>query len=261
MHTTAGEYNKDDGRRCSCSVVNTVCSFVVHTSEPTTMGRTTGPSISVLLYTIIVATMHHTITDAASESAASAVAASSTTTAAVGNSNCDLTVGGAVCLMQNRRVLLPSATPTGLVGRWNFDDAWPTDSSGNGLHAATPALSGVGVGPGGGFSGSFDRSAKDFVPVKIPDDGDRLVSVDSTVTFWLFVVRPPAAGKSAAADCAVFFKGNMSSAAKGADRLGSPSVFISAGGKNTLAFVANGALQHSNARVPVGRWTHVRRCD
>ena len=184
--------------------------------------------------------------------------------------NCDLTVEGPLCMMANRRVLLPSAAPANLAGHWTFDDAWPTDSSGNGLHASTPAAAGVGVAHVG-FSASLDRAAADFVPVQIPDESGRLVSADSTVTFWLFVVRPPQAatpGADGGRDCAVVLKGNMSSTA-----LGMPGVFLSAAKQSSsqsssspsssqsswsrLAFVANRKLQRSRARVAVGRWTHV----
>ena len=179
--------------------------------------------------------------------------------------NCDLTVQGPVCLMNNRRILLPAANPSGLQGHWTFDDAWPTDASGNGLHSQTPANAGTGVGHSG-FSGSFDRSEQGFEPVHIVDDAGRLMSTDVTVTFWLFVVRPPIESSSsepsvsqAGADCAVFFKGNSSasgsSAAAAAAAAGSPSVFLTS--KSRLGFLANGVLQHSQARLSTGRWTHV----
>jgi hypothetical protein len=187
--------------------------------------------------------------------------------------NCDLTVEGPLCMMANRRVLLPSAAPAHLAGHWTFDDAWPTDSSGNGLHASTPAAAGIGVAHVG-FSASLDRAAADFVPVQVPDEGGRLVSADSTTTFWLFVVRPPQAATGAGpggggGDCAVVLKGNLSSTAV-AKSPGSPGVFLSAAKASPssssqsqvsqwsrLAFVANRKLQRSRARVAAGRWTHV----
>jgi hypothetical protein len=170
--------------------------------------------------------------------------------------NCDLTVEGPVCLMHNRRVLLPAATPAGLVGHWDFDEAWPTDSSGSGLHARNRAPAGQGVAHDG-FSGSFDRSQQDFQPVVIPDPEGRLNSADASLTFWMFVVRPPpssAGTTEAVADCAVVVKGDVSSASS---TLGNPAVYLNSA-HGQVSFAANNNLQHSRARVLPGRWTHVR---
>lgn len=215
-----------------------------------TVGRSVGAALlkSILLSRLVLLTMRGGTAEAAE--------------AVLPGENCDLTVQGPVCLMNNRRILLPAANPSGLAGHWTFDDAWPTDASGNGLHSQTPAKSGAGVGHSG-FAGSFDRSEQGFEPVHIVDDTGRLMSTDATVTFWLFVVRPPIQSSSSessvsqsGADCAVFFKGNISaSGSSAATAAGSPSVFLTS--KNRLGFPANGILQHSQARLPTGRWTHV----
>jgi len=171
-----------------------------------------------------------------------------------GSGNCDLTVQGPLCLMKNRRVILPSAAPSNLIGHWTFDDAWPTDSSGNGLHSSTRSANGVGVDHSG-FSGSFDRGAKGFVPVEIRDATNKLGSVDSTVSFWIFIVRAPPQTSVATAnvDCAILFKGNASSKEGGA-----PSVYVGSAGLK-FGFLANNDIHHSMARAKTGRWYHVRR--
>ena len=171
------------------------------------------------------------------------------------NENCDLVVEGGVCLMHERRILLPRATPSGLVGHWTFDDAWPVDSSGNRLHSTTPANAGIGVGHSGS-SGSFDRSDVNFEPVVI-NDSVFLSSADFTLSFWVYIVRPPATPTSTtqSASCVIIRKGD--------DEAGHhtyPAVFLESV-RNHIGVSVGASLEYSNARVSVGRWTHVSLCS
>lgn len=165
---------------------------------------------------------------------------------------CDIIAEGSICLYNGRKVLMAEATPKGLVGHWNFDEAKVLDSSGSGNHAKNAIPAGPGYG-GHGSSAMFNG----FDWVEIPHSPS-FNSPTYSITFWLFLYKDPAAAiRHGSQSCPILHKGAsndekspslvIDSATRGLRFVSSTSNTQAPDGEDVAAF----------ARVPVGRWTHI----
>jgi len=172
------------------------------------------------------------------------------------NSECDLISDGAICLFNGDRVLLPYATPRGLVGYWNFDEIRALDNSGNRNHGVGRVKSGPAFG-GFGSSGFF--SSGDYIQIPA---SPAFKSTDFTVTFWLFVVQDFFTSSKGIRYCPLVQRGNDDLFAKTYQR--SPAIYYDRKDKNLKVLVktANeeapqGEFVITNARVGSQRWLHI----
>ena len=105
-------------------------------------------------------------------------------------------------MFEGRKVLLPDATPKGLVAHYTFDEIKVLDSSGNSNHAKYAIPAGPGVG-GKGASAMFNG----FDSVEVPHSP----SFDSkvfSVSFWMYLYKDPAASvRHGAKWCPILQKG------------------------------------------------------
>jgi hypothetical protein len=172
------------------------------------------------------------------------------------NTECDLISDGPICLFNGDRVLLPFATPKGLVGYWNFDEIRPLDNSGNRNHGA-----GV-VKPGpafGGFGSSAQFTGGEYVTVPFTP---AFQSSDFSVTFWLFVVQDFFTSSKGIRYCPLVQRGNDDLFAKNYHR--SPALYYDRKEKNLKFYVktnsddaSQGESLLSNARITTQRWMHI----
>jgi hypothetical protein len=159
---------------------------------------------------------------------------------------------GAICLFDGRKVLLPDATPKGLVGHYTFDDVKILDSSGNGNHGKFAIPS----GPGANAYGS-SAMFNGFDWVEIPHTPSFAGSTFS-ISMWIYIYKDPATTvKHGGRWCPLLHKG--ASADDGA-----PSLSIHTEKRQAKMSVATTSDQHplgefkeSNAKLPVNRWAHV----
>jgi hypothetical protein len=172
------------------------------------------------------------------------------------NSECDMMTEGPICLYNGDRVLLPYATPKGLVGYWNFDEARVLDNSGNRNHGigvvnAGPAFGGV------GSSGLFTSGNYITIPAN-----PGFQSSDFTITFWLFVVQDFFSSNKGVRYCPLMQRGNDDLFSKTYQR--GPALYYDRKEKNLKLFIKTaiessiqGENLKSNAKVTSQRWLHI----
>lgn len=116
--------------------------------------------------------------------------------------DCDISLPGAICLFNGRKIVMPDAAPQGLVGRWTFDEVKVIDSSGNANHA----IHSIPAGPGA-FGNGASAMFNGFDFIEIPH-GPSLDFTDFTVTFWMYLNKDPKSlNTHGEADCPVLRKG------------------------------------------------------
>ena len=168
---------------------------------------------------------------------------------------CDILTDGPICISGLNRVLLPSATPKGLLGYWNFDESQPIDNSGNHNHAKGQSLAGTAIG-GEGASALF--SSGDYLTVPF---NKSFISNEFSVTFWLYLVNDQYSNK-AERFCPLFQRGDDDLAAKIFRR--APALYYDRKERNLKFYVKTtnvellqGESVTSNAVLSTQRWLHI----
>ena len=172
------------------------------------------------------------------------------------HSECDLFSDGPVCIYGGERVILPNASPKGLIGFWTFDEIKPLDNSGNQNHALRT------VPPGPSFSGlgsSALFSSGNYL--EVPFD-KQFYANDFSITFWLFLVQDYYSSKEGNINCPLIQRGNDDLYAKNFQR--SPGIYLDRKLKNLKVYIkttdpenAEGELLVSNAKIANQRWLHI----
>lgn len=166
------------------------------------------------------------------------------------DSNCDVVADGAICLFEGRKVLLPDATPKGMIAHWNFDGDHVVDSSGNRNHAKDPIPSGPGMS---GTGSSAYVNGYDYVEFDHSASFGE-ANEEYSLTMWVFMIQEPTTTSSKW--CPIVHKGSEGSK-------GSPSIEINTVSRK-LRFTAlqsgvsgSSAEVTTNARVNIHRWSHI----
>jgi len=165
--------------------------------------------------------------------------------------SCDMVADGAICLFEGRKLILPDATPKGLVAHWDFDGNVVVDSSGNRNHGKNPIPVGPGIwgrGASAYFNGfdyvEFDHSASLQEAGKV-----------YSMTMWIFLIQE-VPSRGASRWCPLVHKG-----ADGAQ--GSPSLMMQTESRKLQfsslqsGLAAKAAEAETTARLPLQRWAHV----
>lgn len=171
------------------------------------------------------------------------------------DTQCDMSIKGALCLFDGRRVMLPDAAPKSLIGHWTFDDMAVTDSSGNKNHAAGPreTWGTIPSGPGlwgRGASGYFNG----FDYVQIPHSATfTQIAGEYSMTLWLYLLNNPLKPTDATGTwCPLLRKG---------EGAGSPGLLLQTQSRK-FKFESKwvgGSVDalSSEATLPMERWVHV----
>jgi hypothetical protein len=172
------------------------------------------------------------------------------------NSECDMMTEGPICLFNGDRVLLPFASPKGLVGYWNFDELRVLDNSGNRHHGVGIVNSGPAFG-GIGSSALFTSGNYITIPAS-----SAFKSSDFTITFWLFVVQDFFSSSKGVRYCPLLQRGNDDLFSKTYQR--GPALYYDRKEKNLKLFIKTasqinlqGENLTSNAKVTSQRWLHI----
>lgn len=172
------------------------------------------------------------------------------------NSECDLITDGPICLYNGDRVLLPYATPKGLIGYWNFDEIKALDNSGLKNHAINTVQAGTSFG-GVGASGFFNDGNYLEVPFN-----ESFRSNEFTITFWFFVIQDFFSSSKGTRYCPIIQRGNDDLYAKSFQR--APALYLDRSSKNLKFYVktnaedqTQGEVLTSNAKVTNQRWLHI----
>jgi len=175
------------------------------------------------------------------------------------DSQCGIDTSGPICL--GDQVLLPPALPAGLVGFWNFDQAEPLDSTGNGLTGSSPVVAGPSFA-GRGSSAFFHKTFQ-MIP-GMP----QIALTDFSYSFWVYIVEHAGHAQSASHLCPILRKGlesNSRAAAGGPLYASAPAVFYHPESKRLHVEIATstddvvGSVEgfESNSRLKKGRWFHI----
>jgi len=177
------------------------------------------------------------------------------TTSPFNTSQCDIITDGPICISGLNRVLVPSATPKGLIGYWNFDENQPIDSSGLHNHAKGKSLAGAAFG-GEGASALF--ASGDYLEVPF---NKVFVTNEFSVTFWLYLVQDFYSNKSTRF-CPLIQRGDDDLSSKIFRR--APALYydrkektIRLYVKTTNSDITNGESVTSNATISPQRWLHI----
>ncbi len=175
------------------------------------------------------------------------------------SSECDMVTDGPICLYNGDRVLLPYASPKGLVGYYNFDEIRVLDNSGNRNHGVGLVSAGQAFG-GAGSSGLF--TSGNYVTIPGNPGFSNPDNTDFSVTFWLFVVQDFFSASKGVRYCPLVQKGKDDLFAKTYQR--KPAIYYDRKDKNLKFYIktANqdypqGKYMTSNAKVTAQRWLHI----
>lgn len=162
---------------------------------------------------------------------------------------CDIVLAGSLCIAGGATVVGASASPRGLVGHWDFNDAFGFDSSGNANHATAAPKAGTGVN-GAGASAFFDGSNHLEIP-----HSEHLGSTDFCLTMWLYLLVDSTGDWRT-----IVHKGNQ-------DHERTPTLFLEPATRGLEFFVSTsdanqpaGERLWSNTFVPLHKWTHIAAC-
>jgi len=157
---------------------------------------------------------------------------------------CDISAKRGICLFDGQKVIVPDATPAGLIGRYTFDDNHAVDSSRFGNHGAHRVEAAPGRG-GGGASASLNGARF----MSIPHSKSLAALSEFSLSFWLYF--PETLDPKLPKNCPIIAKGIAED-----KKLFSIAVDAST---RTLTFnsLASGGKVSSRGRIGPHRWTHV----
>jgi len=163
--------------------------------------------------------------------------------------HCDMVAESGLCINGGEKAFVPDAKPTGLVGKWTFDDAHMLDHSGQALHSKESVPFGPGIN-GMGQSAKFDGKTMLELP-----HGDALESKDFCVTLWMYLLTD-----STGQWRTIVHKGER-------DRDRTPMLLLEAQTRGVEFFVSTtdenqprGERVFSTTFVPLRSWTHIAGC-
>lgn len=163
--------------------------------------------------------------------------------------HCDMVVESSVCLSGGRKAFVSDALPSGLVGKWTFDDMHMLDHSGSAIHSKEAVPFGPGLN-GFGQGAKFDGNTMLEIP-----HSDKLASTSFCVTLWLYLLT----------DSTGQWRTILHKGARDHER--TPSLFLEPQTRGIDFFVSTtddnqpaGERVWSNTFIPLRSWTHIAGC-